>query len=84
MDSAGHRICINILEERSMLGWSTWALQEHPMSRLLAATLLLSAASVAHAHNYVPIAPDSTGGAAAGPKHRKAIYKDQNVRVSRR
>jgi hypothetical protein len=36
------------------------------MSRLLAATLLLSAVSIAHAQNCVPIAPDATDGAVGG------------------
>ena len=46
------------------------------MSRLLAATLLLSAVSIAHALNCVPIAPDATDGAAVGPKYHKVIYED--------
>ena len=54
------------------------------MSRLLAATLLLSAVSIAHALNCVPIAPDATDGAAVGPKYHKVIYEDQDVRVSGR
>jgi hypothetical protein len=37
------------------------------MSRLLAATLLLSAVSIAHAQNCVPIAPDATEGAIGAP-----------------
>jgi hypothetical protein len=44
------------------------------MSRLLAATLLLAAVSVAHAQNRVPIGPDAIGGAAIGPRHHQAIY----------
>jgi hypothetical protein len=51
------------------------------MPRLLAATLLLSAVSIAHALNCMTIAPDATGGAAVGPKSHKVIYEDQDVRV---
>jgi hypothetical protein len=47
------------------------------MSRLLAATVLLSAVSTAHAQNAVPIAPDATDGAVVGPKYHKVIYEDQ-------
>jgi hypothetical protein len=36
------------------------------MSRLLAATLLLSAVSIAHAQSRMPIAPDATDGAVVG------------------
>ena len=36
------------------------------MSRLLAATLLLSAVSGAHAQNCAPSAPDATDGAVVG------------------
>jgi hypothetical protein len=46
------------------------------MSRLLAATLLLSALSIAYAQNCVPIAPDATDGA-AGPNYHKVIYEDR-------
>ena len=53
------------------------------MSRLLAATLLLSAVSTAHAQNCVPIAPDATD-AVGGPNYHKVIYEDQDVRVSGR
>jgi hypothetical protein len=66
-----------------MLRWSTKALQEHIVSRLLAATLLLSAVSTAHAQNCVPIAPDATD-AVVGPNYHKVIYEDQDVRVSGR
>jgi hypothetical protein len=45
------------------------------MSRLLAATLLLSAVSISHAQNCVPIAPDPTDGAVVAPKYHKVIYK---------
>jgi hypothetical protein len=58
------------------------------MSHLLAATLLLSAVSIAHAQNCVPnrakSAPDATDGAVVGPKYRKVIYEHQDVRVSGR
>jgi hypothetical protein len=37
------------------------------MSRLLAATLLLSAVSIAHAQNRVPITLDVTDGAVVAP-----------------
>lgn len=50
------------------------------MSRLLAATLLLSAVSIARARNCVPITPDATGGA-VGPNYHKVIY---DVRISGR
>jgi|HubBroStandDraft_1064217.scaffolds.fasta_scaffold03263_7 hypothetical protein len=53
------------------------------MSRLLAATLL-SAVSIAHAQNCVPIAPDATGSAVVGPKYRKVTYEDRDVRLSGR
>jgi hypothetical protein len=45
------------------------------MSRLLAATLLLSAVSIAHAQNCVPIAPDATDGAVASPNITKCSKK---------
>jgi len=48
------------------------------MSRLLAATLLLSGVSSAHAQNCAPSAPDSTDGAVAGGKYHKVIYEDQD------
>jgi hypothetical protein len=54
------------------------------MVRLLAAMLLLSAVSIAHAQNCVPIAPDATDGAVVAPKYHNVIYKDQDVRVSGR
>jgi hypothetical protein len=54
------------------------------MSRLVAATLLLSPVSIAHAQNCVPIAPDGTDGAVVGPNYHKVIYEDQGVRVSGR
>jgi hypothetical protein len=49
------------------------------MSRLLAATLLLSAVSVAHAQNCAPIAADAPDGAVVGPKYHKVICEDQDV-----
>ena len=54
------------------------------MSRLVAATLLLSPVAIAHAQNCVPIAPDATDGAVVGPNYHKVIYEDQGVRVSGR
>jgi hypothetical protein len=49
------------------------------MSRLLAATLALSAVSMAHVPKCVPIGPDAPGDAVVGPKYRKAVYGDQDV-----
>ena len=43
------------------------------MSRLLAATLLLSAVSIAHAQNCVPIAPDANGRARTGAENNKKL-----------
>jgi hypothetical protein len=54
------------------------------MSRVLAATQLLSSVSIAQAQNCVPIAPDPTDGAVVAPKYHKVIYEGQNVRVSGR
>ena len=54
------------------------------MSRLLAATQLLSTVSIAQAQNCVPIAPDPTDGAVVAPKYHKVIYEGQDVRVSER
>jgi hypothetical protein len=51
------------------------------MSRLLAAALLLSAVSIAHAQNCVPIAPDATDG---GAKISQIdLQGNQDVSVSR-
>jgi hypothetical protein len=54
------------------------------MSRLLAATQLLSTVSIAQAQNCVLIAPDPTDGAVVAPKYHKVIYEGQDVRVSER
>jgi hypothetical protein len=45
------------------------------MSRLLAATLLLSAVSIAHTQDCVRSAPDATDGAVVGPKITKLLTK---------
>jgi hypothetical protein len=47
------------------------------MSRLLAATLLLSALSAVHAQNSVPITPDAIEGEVVGPNYHKVICKDR-------
>jgi len=41
------------------------------MSHPLAAPLLLSAVSIAHTQNCMPIAPDATDGAVVGPNITK-------------
>jgi hypothetical protein len=66
-----------------LLRLSTWALQEHPMSRLLAEPQrLFSAASIAHAQKCVPIALDAIDGAVVAAKYHKIISAYQDVRVS--
>src|ERR1700691_1343213 len=59
--------------------------EESTMSRLLVASLLLSAfapiLSRAHAETCTPIAPDANDGAIVSTKFHKVIYEDQDVRV---
>jgi hypothetical protein len=51
------------------------------MSRLLAAMLLLSAVSIAHAQDCVPLAPDATDGGAK--ISQSDLQGNQDVSVSR-